>query len=100
MANKAAYVMVRLLDVAGKLRPAVIASSIRNALAVHPDVYNIFNYINMSGVDPYILVGVQDRDMGDTGVQKDVYILLGFYVPYDTVFAYSTDAKNRRFHNP
>lgn len=83
---KWAYVMVRMHDVAHKLRPAALASSINAALAIHPDVYNIFNYINISGTPPHILVGMQDRQ----GIQKDLYILLGFYIPSDTDFEYST----------
>ena len=84
-AYKWVYVMVRLINVAGKLRCAMTATAIRNWLGAHPDVYNLFNYVNLSRAEPHILVGVQARD----GARVDVYLLVGMMLTVDTVAAYS-----------
>lgn len=75
------YVMVRLLDVGGKMACAALASSVSRLLKEHPDVYNLFDYVNLTKEAPHILAGLQKRD---DDARVDVYIMIGMLVTEGT----------------
>lgn len=90
------YVMVRLIDIDGKVEPDdngdITAQCIMNKLDEMHDVYTLFNTNNTSQAGNHIVVGVENRAKLDDRI--DAYILVGMRVVEGTDLSYHNDVSD------
>lgn len=85
MATKWVYAMLRLVDVGGKMRGGAEVRAVSAALERHPDIYNIFNFINIQQEKVHILIG---RKVSCSG-RVDMYIMIGMRIRVEVDVRYS-----------